>query len=126
MINRRYGISAALAACAMSIPAWAYGHGGGAGHGATVSAAAHAAHMSGQPAGSSVRAVARSGSQGPTHASANAISHVQNSPGKANSNSVLGNGAASTAATHGHATAHGHSMAKTKPQKSGKGKSSRH
>lgn len=79
-------------ALAATFPAWAAGgHGGGAmNHGADVSQAAHAARMSGSPVGPAVRSVARSNSQGPTHASANAISHVQNSPGKAAGNSVLG------------------------------------
>ncbi len=86
-----------IIAVALISPAWAAGHGaGGSGHGATVSAAAHSAHTSGSPVGPSVRSVARSNSQGPSHASANAISHVQNSPGKANTNSVLGNGGTST------------------------------
>jgi hypothetical protein len=86
-----------IIAVALISPAWAAGHGaGGSGHGATVSAAAHSAHSSGSPVGPSVRSVARSNSQGPSHASANAISHVQNSPGKANMNSVLGNGGTST------------------------------
>jgi hypothetical protein len=86
-----------IIAVALISPAWAASHGaGGSGHGATVSAAAHSAHSSGSPVGPSVRSVARSNSQGPSHASANAISHVQNSPGKANMNSVLGNGGTST------------------------------
>ncbi len=88
-----------IIAVALISPAWSAGHGaGGSGHGATVSAAAHSAHTSGSPVGPSVRSVARSNSQGPSHASANAISHVQNSPGKANTNSVLGNGGTSTSA----------------------------
>ena len=80
-------------AIAATLPAWAWaaGHGGGGtGHGANVSQTAHAAKMNGTPVGPSVRPVARSNSQGPAHASANAISHVQNSPGRAASNSVLG------------------------------------
>ena len=85
-----------VVAATLVFPAWAARGGGGSGHGATVSAAGHSAHMSGSPVGPSVRSVARSNSQGPSHASANAISHVQNSPGKANSNSVLGNGGTST------------------------------
>lgn len=77
-------------AIAATFPAWAAHGGGGMNHGSDVSQAAHAARMSGSPVGPSVRSVARSNSQGPAHASANAISHVQNSPGKAASNSVLG------------------------------------
>ena len=102
MQSRLIGIIAALL---ISPAAWAAGHGGaghgggGSGHGATVAAAAHAAHQSGSPVGTSVRSVARANSQGPSHASANAISHVQNSPGKANMNSVLGNGGTTTTAT---------------------------
>ena len=103
-------------AAASGSPLWAAGHGGGgSGHGAAVSAAAHSAHMSGSPVGTSVRSVARSQSQGPSHASANAISHVQNSPGKANSNSVLGNGGTTTSASTQMTTARG-------PGKSGKAK----
>jgi hypothetical protein len=108
-----------IVAGALVFPVWAARGGGGSGHGATVSAAAHSAHMSGSPVGPSVRTEARSKSQGPTHASANAISHVQNSPGKANSNSVLGNGGA-TATTSTGATTHGHGKA-TKTAKTGKG-----
>lgn len=86
----------AVAAAVVS-PAGAAGDGGGgSGHGAAVSAAAHSAHMGSAPTGTSVRDTARAQSQGPTHASATAISHVQNSPGKANSNSVLGNGGSTT------------------------------
>ena len=117
-----------IIAVAFVSPVWAAGHGGGgSGHGATVSAAAHSAHTSGSPVGPQVRSVARSQSQGPTHASANAISHVQNSPGKANSNSVLGNGGATTTTSAGMTTAHGHgnSSAMTKSGKS-KGKKSIH
>jgi hypothetical protein len=89
-----------IIAAALISPAWAAGHGaGGSGHGATVSAAAHSAHMNASPVGPSVRSVARAQSQGPAHASANAISHVQNSPGKANMNSVLGNGGSATTTT---------------------------
>jgi hypothetical protein len=94
-------IAAALIVSASIGPAWAARGGGGSGHGPTVSAAAHMAHQSGQPVGASVRTVARSNSQGPSHASANAISHVQNSPGKANANSVLGTGKGGTAAGTG-------------------------
>lgn len=46
--------------------------------------------------GATNRATARANAQGPTHASENAISHVQNSPGKANANSVLGSGSTDT------------------------------
>jgi hypothetical protein len=102
-----------IIAVALVSPIWAAGHGaGGSGHGATVSAAAHSAHSSGSPVGPSVRSVARANSQGPSHASANAISHVQNSPGKANMNSVLGNGGTSTS-TPTQAT----TMASTKSNK---------
>lgn len=119
-----------IISAAMVFPVMAAGHGGGggSGHGATVSAAAHSAHTSGSPVGPQVRSVARSQSQGPTHASANAISHVQNSPGKANSNSVLGNGGTTTTTTStGTTSAHGHgnSSAMAKSGKS-KGKKSIH
>ncbi len=117
-------------AAVLVVPAWAARGGGGSGHGATVSAAAHSAHMSGSPVGPSVRSVARSNSQGPSHASANAISHVQNSPGRANSNSVLGNGGetTSTSSTSSEMTSgRGHGKS-TKTAKSGKakGKKSNH
>lgn len=135
MIKRLPGKTAlALAVGMMSIPAWAAGHapggmghgsggmghgaGGmghsaaGNGHGATVSAASHSAHASGEKVGPQVRSVARSNSQGPAHASANAISHVQNSPGSANANSVLGTGTTSPGVA-----SHGHSMAKSKTAK---------
>jgi len=82
----------AIIAAAVVVPAWAARGGGGSGHGSSVSAAAHSAHQAGSPPGASVRTTARANSQGPSHASANAISHVQNSPGKANANSVLGDG----------------------------------
>ena len=111
-------------AAALAFPAWAARGGGGSGHGATVSAAAHSAHGSGSPVGPSVRSVARSNSQGPSHASANAISHVQNSPGRANSNSVLGNGGdtMSTSETSSEmTTGRGHGKS-AKTAKSGKAK----
>ena len=116
-----------VVAATLLSPAWAARGGGGSGHGATVSAAAHSAHMSGSPVGPSVRSVARSNSQGPSHASANAISHVQNSPGRANSNSVLGNGDTSTstdemASTSTRMTNGRGQGAATKTAKSGKAK----
>ena len=81
-------------------PVWAAGHGaGGSGHGAAVSAAAQSARMGSLPVGPAVRDVARAQSQGAAHANANAISHVQNSPGMANTNSVLGNGGTTTTTT---------------------------
>jgi len=83
-------------AIAVTFPAWAAHGGGGMNHGSDVSQAAHAARMSGSPVGPSVRSVARSNSQGPVHASPNAISHVQNSPGRAASNSVLGGSTSSS------------------------------
>jgi len=86
-------LSAIAIVATLPASAWAAGHGGGGtGHGANVSQTAHTARMNGSPVGPSVRPVARSKSQGPAHANANAISHVQNSPGKAASNSVLGDG----------------------------------
>ena len=104
-----------LVAAAFPALAWGAGHGGGGGggmgHGADVSQAAHSARMSGAPVGPSVRAVARGNSQGPSHASANAISHVQNSPGRAASNSVLGGGAAVTTT---HAASRGKANGKSK------------
>jgi len=87
-----------LAAIACSAPAWgAGGHGNSANnHGAMVSQAAHDARANGQAVGPSVRDVARSNSQGPSHASANGIAH-------ANKHSVL-YGATSTKQTgKGHA-----------------------
>lgn len=92
-------ILVSAAALALTTTAWAAGHGGGGmghaggmSHGADVSQMAHAAKQGGSPVGPNVRSVARSKSQGPMHASDNALSHVQNSPGRANANSVLGNG----------------------------------
>ena len=111
-------------AATLVFPAWAARGGGGSGHGASVSAAAHSAHASGSPVGPSVRSTARSNSQGPSHASANAISHVQNSPGRANSNSVLGNGGdtMSTSETSSEmTTGRGHGKS-AKTAKSGKAK----
>ena len=111
----------AVFAAALVAPAWAAR--GGTGHGATVSAAAHSAHANGSSVGSSVRSEARSNSQGPSHANANAISHVQNSPGRANSNSVLGNGGATTTSSDftQMTGARGHGKA-SKTAKSGKAK----
>jgi hypothetical protein len=105
-------------ALAAAFPTWSLargngGGGGGMGHGADVSQAAHAAKLNGTPVGTSVRGVARSNSQGPAHASTNAISHVQNSPGKAASNSVLG-GTSTTTMTTSHA-AKPSTRTKTKP-----------
>jgi hypothetical protein len=114
-----------VVAATLVFPAWAARGGGGSGHGATVSAAAHSAHMSGSPVGPSVRSVARSNSQGPSHASANAISHVQNSPGKANSNSVLGNGDTSTSTQMASGRGQG-KAAKTAKSGKAKGKKSNH
>jgi len=117
---------ASIAAALISPAAWAAPHGGGgSGHGASVSAAAHSAHQGGMPAGPSVRSVARANSQGPTHASANAISHVQNSPGKANSNSVLGNGATGTSGTGSSASVSTSGQARVTTQ-SGKSKKVKH
>lgn len=100
-----------VVAAAFPVLAWGAGHGGGGmGHGADVSQAAHSARMSGAPVGPSVRAVARGNSQGPAHASANAISHVQNSPGRAASNSVLGG----TSVTTTHAASSGKAKGKSK------------
>lgn len=112
-----------VVAATLAFPAWAAHGGGGSGHGAAVSAAAHSAHMGGTPVGPSVRSVARSNSQGPTHASANAISHVQNSPGRANSNSVLGNADASASTMTSTQMTSGHGQGKAaKTAKSGKTK----
>ena len=88
-------VAAALVSAAIT-PAWAAGPGAGGSHGATVSAAAMSARQGGQPVGMSVRTAARVNSQGPLRANASAISHVQNSTGQANANSVLGNGAATS------------------------------
>ena len=86
-----------LAALACTAPAWGAAHGNsGNNHGAMVSQAARDAKANGQPVGPAVRDVARSKSQGPSHASANGIAH-------ANSHSVL-YGATSTKQTgKGHA-----------------------
>ncbi|HXD83907.1 MAG TPA: hypothetical protein VN599_05690 [Rudaea sp.] len=93
--------SLVLLALALSSPAWAGGHGHpGGSHGAMVSQTAHAAHMNGQPVGSSVRNVARSKSQGPAHASANGITH-------ANGHSVLA-GATPSGKHAGKAKGHSH------------------
>ena len=81
-----------LAFAALTSPAWAAPHGNShSNHGAMVSQTAHDAKANGQPVGPTVRDVARSNSQGPTHASANGIAH-------ANSHSVLA-GATSTKQT---------------------------
>jgi len=85
-----------MLAVALTSPAWGAGHGGGHAnthdnHGAMVSQTAHDAKMNGRPRGPDVRDVARSKSQGPSHASANGIAH-------ANSHSVLA-GATSTKQT---------------------------
>ena len=98
-----------MLALALTSPAWGAGHGGGHGnsgnnHGALVSQTAHDAKANGQPVGPTVRDVARSNSQGPSHASATGIAH-------ANSHSVLagatttketGKGHAKKSKTHGH------------------------
>ena len=94
-----------MLALALTSPAWGAGHGGGHGnsgnnHGALVSQTAHDAKANGQPVGPTVRDVARSKSQGPSHASANGIAH-------ANSHSVLA-GATST-----KQTGKGHTKTKT-------------
>lgn len=102
-----------LLALFLATPLWAAGHAGGMGHGATVSAAAHTAHAGGLSVGSSVRDVARSNSQGATHASATALQHVQNSPGKASSNSVLGT--SSSSITTGSVTPAAHAQRGHKP-----------
>ena len=71
-------------------------------HGALVSQAAHQAHTSGMKVGPQVRSVARSNSQGPSHANAHAIAAVNGAHGNAASNSVLGTSAPSgTSLKHG-------------------------
>lgn len=67
-------------------------------HGNTVSTVAHDARGGDVRAGSTVRATARSRSQGPTHANVLAIDRVANSKGRANENSVLGTAATSPVA----------------------------
>lgn len=74
-------------------------------HGATVSAAAHDAKLSGDKVGPQVRDVARSKSQGPAHANSHAIHAVNGSHGNAAANSVLGDGSVTTSKTK---TRHGH------------------
>jgi hypothetical protein len=99
-----------ILAIALTSPAWGAGHGpAGVNHGASVSQTAHMAKQNGSPVGASVRDVARSKSQGPNHASANAIQHVQNSPGRAASHSVLASGSTSPAVKHtGKTKSHKH------------------
>ena len=107
-------IASAVALAALTVPAFAAGRGnaggaratgaqtasmaqaGGMGHGlgTSVRQAAMTARQAGTPVGSSVRAAARVNAQGPVNANANAITHVQNSTGQANANSVLGTGVA--------------------------------
>jgi hypothetical protein len=87
-----------ILAVALTSPAWGAGHGGGHGnthdnHGAMVSQTAHDAKTNGEAVGPSVRDVARSKSQGPSHASANGIAH-------ANSHSVLASGGTTTSTKH--------------------------
>lgn len=95
-------------AIALSSTAWGAGHGhmsSAGGHGFDVSQAAHNARAGGQPVGPSVRDVARSKSQGPSHASATALAH-------ANSHSVLAANTSTTAAKptgRGKSKVHGHS-----------------
>jgi hypothetical protein len=94
-----------LLALAFASPAWSASHGNTHdNHGAMVSQTAHDAKANGQAVGPAVRDVARSNSQGPSHASANGIAH-------ANSHSVLagatstkqtGKGHAKKAKTHGN------------------------
>jgi hypothetical protein len=69
------------------------------------------ARQGGQPIGMSVRTAARVNSQGPLHANASAISHVQNSTGQANANSVLGSGG--TTSTTGSTTPTGTTARRT-------------
>jgi len=70
-------------------------------HGQVVSQTAHKAHTSGMKVGPQVRTVARSKSQGPSHANAHAIAAVNGAHGNAASNSVLGSSAAGTSIKHG-------------------------
>jgi hypothetical protein len=86
-----------ILAIALTSPAWGAGHGGGHGnsgntHGAKVSQTAHDAKANGEPVGPAVRDVARSNSQGPSHANANGIAH-------ANSHSVLASSSTTTNGT---------------------------
>jgi hypothetical protein len=99
-----------LLALALTSPAWGAGHGGGHAnsgnnHGALVSQTAHDAKANGQSVGPAVRDVARSKSQGPSHASANGIAH-------ANSHSVLASGS-STVTTRQTGKGHMKTKAKT-------------
>jgi hypothetical protein len=87
-----------LLALTLTNPAWGAGHSGGQGnmhnnHGAVVSQTAHTAKANGQAVGPAVRNVARSKSQGPSHASANGIAH-------ANSHSVLASAGTTTSTKH--------------------------
>ena len=68
-------------------------------HGALVSQTAHQAHASGMKVGPQVRTVARSKSQGPSHANSHAITAVNGTHGNAASNSVLGTSTTSTSGT---------------------------
>jgi hypothetical protein len=95
-----------ILAIALTSPAWGAGHGHGnaaGNHGSDVSQAAHSAKANGEPVGPAVRDVARSNSQGPSHASANGIAH-------ANSHSVLATNSSTTNTKHigkGKTKAHG-------------------
>ncbi|MEO5623404.1 MAG: hypothetical protein ABJB02_10005 [Dokdonella sp.] len=80
-----------LISSAFALPAVVFAA-GGSGHGAAVSQAAASARAGGVNVGTSVRAVARGNSQGPVHASQNAILHVNGAHGRAGANSVLGTG----------------------------------
>ncbi|GAC1679411.1 MAG: hypothetical protein NVS9B2_30520 [Steroidobacteraceae bacterium] len=71
-----------------------------ANHGALVSQTAHQAHASGMKVGPQVRTVARSKSQGPTHANSHALAAVNGTHGNAGSNSVLGT-STGTSTRHG-------------------------
>ncbi len=78
-------------------------------HGASVSAAAHDAKLSGGKVGPQVRDVARSKSQGPAHANSHAIDAVNGTHGNAAANSVLGNGGGTSTAKSSNGVKNGHS-----------------
>jgi len=127
----------AAVACALAAPAWCAGRGAAGGHaGASAGAAmggagqtlgpatrqaALDARMNGQPVGPSVRAAARVNARGPEYANQNAITHVQDSPGQANANSVLASGASGDVSAATSATRSGTSASAATTDMTGAG-----
>src|SRR3569832_1772736 len=91
-------LATAILTSAIVAPAWA-----AQGRGAAQSSRAATA-QAGQ-SGQDARTAARANSQGPEYASPTAIDRVQNSPGQANNNSVLGTGTTGTTTSDTSATA---------------------